>query len=89
VVSHTLGGNNPGSKSRTHQMKPEFRDANCWSLSNSRNWYTFNTGMLTIFILPMLVIVTACYVYVYLVAKRHAMAINQVIFHYNFTNLFG
>ena len=51
----------------------------CWTLTNHPNWYTFNMSMMTIVTLPIGVIVTACYLYVYTVAKRHARAIHQVI----------
>ena len=57
----------------------------CWSLSYARTWYKFNTYVLVIFILPMILIVMICYVYVYMVAKRHGKAIKQVIF-FNETN---
>ena len=55
-----------------------FTDYNCWSLTYGMDWYKFHTGMVTMFILPMILVVTWCYVYVYLVAKRHARAIYQV-----------
>ena len=71
--------NQPHSESNEScASKIRFPQNSCWSLSYAKDWYKFNTYVLVIFILPMILIVTICYVYVYLVAKRHARAINQV-----------